>query len=160
MGEHVGGFKGQARGGTHLATRRPGACKRRHATGYSGLPAPGIPMATSRVLLCHCACPNVDTARRLADTLVGEHLAACANVMPGVQSAYRWQGAVQHATEALLLIKTTTAAFDALKLRLLELHPYELPELVATAVVDGHAAYLDWVRANVADTGRTPDKPS
>lgn len=117
-------------------------------------------MNPSDILICHCACPDAATAQRLAEALVGERLGACANVLPGMQSVYRWQGAVEHATEALLVIKTTAAAFDALKARLLALHPYALPELIAAPVVDGHAAYLDWVRANVADAGRESNEQS
>ncbi|TAL75384.1 MAG: divalent-cation tolerance protein CutA [Rhodanobacter sp.] len=112
------------------------------------------------VLLCQCSCPDLACARQLAETLVGERLAACVNVLPGVQSVYRWQGQMQNETEVLLLIKTTAERFDALKARLRALHPYELPELVATPVAAGHAAYLDWVRANVAAAGGPAGKQS
>lgn len=79
-----------------------------------------------------------------------ERLAACVNRLPGIRSTYRWQGVVTTDSEELLLIKTTARRFDALKTRLLELHPYELPELLAVPVAHGHDAYLDWVRANAA----------
>ena len=102
------------------------------------------------VLLCHCSCPDQACARQLAETLVGERLAACVNQLPSVPSTYRWQGAVTTDSEVLLLIKTTAGRFEALKARLLQLHPYELPELVAVPVTHGHDAYLDWVRTNVA----------
>lgn len=117
-------------------------------------------LSPTAVLLCQCACPDLACARHLAETLVGERLAACVNVLPGVQSVYRWQGQMQSETEVLLLIKTTAERFDALKARLLALHPYELPELVATPVAAGHAAYLDWVRANVAAAGGPAGKQS
>jgi len=78
---------------------------------------------------------------------VGEQLAACVNRVPGISSTYRWQGAVTTEREELLLIKTTARRFEALKSRLLELHPYELPELIAIPVERGHDAYLEWVRA-------------
>lgn len=103
------------------------------------------------VLLCYCTCPDAASAARLAEALVEERLAACVNRLPGVASTYRWQGQVTTDHEELLLIKTTAARFDALKARLLALHPYELPELIAVPVERGHAAYLDWVRAGVAD---------
>jgi len=106
------------------------------------------------VLLCCCSCPDAACARMIADTLVAERLAACVNHLPGIRSTYRWQGQVTTDSEELLLIKTTVAGLDALKARLLQLHPYELPELVAIPVTHGHGAYLDWVRANVA--GGTP----
>lgn len=98
------------------------------------------------VLLCYCTCPDAASAQKLAEALVGERLAACVNRLPAVTSTYRWEGKVVTDSEELLLIKTTADRFAALRERLLALHPYELPELIAVAVVDGHHAYLDWVR--------------
>jgi periplasmic divalent cation tolerance protein len=86
-------------------------------------------------------------AQEIAEALVGEQPAACVNRVPGISSTYRWQGAVTTEREELLLIKTTARRFEALKSRLLELHPYELPELIAIPVERGHDAYLEWVRA-------------
>ncbi|MFC5436311.1 divalent-cation tolerance protein CutA [Rhodanobacter umsongensis] len=102
------------------------------------------------VLLCYCSCPDAASAQAIAEALVGERLAACANRLPGIRSIYRWQGEVTTGSEELLLIKTTGGRFDALKARLLQLHPYEVPELVAVPVARGHEAYLEWVRANAA----------
>ncbi|GLQ51754.1 divalent-cation tolerance protein CutA [Dyella flava] len=101
----------------------------------------------SQVLLCYCTCPTAESAAHLAETLVGEALAACVNRVSGIQSTYRWKGEVTTDTEQLLLIKTTADRFEALKERLLALHPYELPELIAVPVERGHTAYLEWVRA-------------
>jgi len=103
------------------------------------------------ILLCLCTCPDAASAQRLAETLVGERLAACVNRLPGVLSTYRWQDKVQTDGEELLLIKTTAERFEALKARLLALHPYELPELIALPVERGHATYLDWVRTHSID---------
>ncbi|WP_426687868.1 divalent-cation tolerance protein CutA [Rhodanobacter ginsengiterrae] len=103
------------------------------------------------VLLCYCSCPDAASARTLAETLVGERLAACVNHLPGMQSTYRWQGAVTSDAEHLLLIKTTAAGLPALRDRLLELHPHDLPELIAVPVTLGHDAYLQWVRDNVGN---------
>ncbi|RUL70177.1 divalent-cation tolerance protein CutA [Dyella choica] len=100
-----------------------------------------------RVLLCYCTCPDTASAQRLAQALVNESLAACVNQVPGIRSTYRWRGEVTTDSEDLLLIKTTEARFGALKERLLALHPYELPELIAVPVEHGHAAYLEWVRS-------------
>ena len=105
-------------------------------------------MPDPAILLCLCTCPDAASAQQLAETLVGERLAACVNRLPGVLSTYRWQGEVNTDAEELLLIKTTAECFEALKVRLLELHPYELPELIALPVECGHATYLDWVRTN------------
>jgi len=103
------------------------------------------------VLLCHCTCPDPASARHIAETLVSERLAACVSQLPGIQSTYRWQGAVTTDSEVLLLIKTTAARFEALRQRLLQLHPHELPELLAVAAEHGHPAYLEWVRASCRD---------
>ncbi len=89
--------------------------------------------------------PNSDAAADLAKKVVGEKLAACANVMPAVRSIYRWQGAVQDENEVLVLLKTRQARFDKLKARILELHPYDVPEVIAIPVEQGHGAYLDWI---------------
>ena len=106
--------------------------------------------ATTNLLLCYCTCPDAASARAIAESIVNEKLAACVSRLPGVSSTYRWQDAVRTDSEELLLIKTTAAGFEALKSRLLQLHPYETPELIAVPVQAGHAAYLDWVRANTA----------
>lgn len=82
---------------------------------------------------------------------MGERLAACVNRLAGISSTYRWQGAVITDSEELLVIKTTAGRFDALKARLLALHPYEVPELIAVPATHGHGAYLDWVRSSCID---------
>ena len=108
-------------------------------------------MSDPAILLCLCTCPDAASAQKLAETLVGERLAACVNRLPGVLSTYRWQGEVNTDNEELLLIKTTADRLPALERRVLELHPYEVPELIAVPVADGHAAYLDWVREHSRD---------
>lgn len=108
------------------------------------------------LLLCYCTCPDADSAQRIAESLVAECLAACVNRLPGVVSTYRWQGEVTAEHEHLLLIKTTAARFEALRERVLALHPYDLPELIAVPVECGHEAYLAWVRAGAADPTARP----
>jgi periplasmic divalent cation tolerance protein len=88
-------------------------------------------------------------AERIARALVEERLAACANVVPGVVSVYRWKGVVERENELMLVIKTTGERVEHLKARLLELHPYELPEVVVIPIVGGHQAYLDWLAEQV-----------
>lgn len=95
--------------------------------------------------IVHCTCPDAETAARIAQTLVDERLAACASLLPGVHSIYRWQGAVQQADEVLLLIKTAADRLQALIARIGALHPYELPEVIAVEATGGSAAYLAWV---------------
>jgi periplasmic divalent cation tolerance protein len=84
--------------------------------------------------------------RTLAETLVGERLAACVTVQAPMDSVYRWRGSVEHDRERQLLIKTTTERVSALAARVRELHPYELPEFLVTPVLDGSAEYLAWLR--------------
>lgn len=105
-------------------------------------------MAADDVLLVWCTCP-ADAAGPLAEALVGDRLAACVNRIGPVQSTYRWQGAIECASETLLAIKTTAARYPALQARLRELHPYELPEIIATSVSNGLPDYLAWVRGGV-----------
>ena len=89
---------------------------------------------------------DMDTAERIGKTLVEEHLAACVNVVPGIRSFYRWEGAVADDSEFLLIIKTQSSRFEALKARVLDLHAYDLPEIVGLPIEMGHEAYLDWIR--------------
>ncbi|HWC25378.1 MAG TPA: divalent-cation tolerance protein CutA [Solirubrobacteraceae bacterium] len=95
-----------------------------------------------------------ERARPIADALVERELVACVNVLPAVQSVYRWKGAVEHDEEALLVVKTTRNALDALSDALAELHPYETFELVALDVAGGSRDYLDWITASVAPPAR------
>ncbi len=93
--------------------------------------------------------PTAERAAELARALVEERLAACGNVIPGLRSIYRWQGKVEDDAEALLVLKTTRARFDALRDRVLALHPYDVPEVLALPVEAGSAAYLAWLAAQV-----------
>jgi periplasmic divalent cation tolerance protein len=91
--------------------------------------------------------PSAEKAAELARALVEERLAACGNVVPGLRSIYRWEGKVHDDAEALLVLKTTRARFEALRDRVLALHPYEVPEVLALPVEAGSAAYLAWIGA-------------
>lgn len=103
-----------------------------------------------RMLLVLCACPDEATAESLAEDAVGAHLAACASLVPGLRSVYRWEGRIQRAQEVLLMLKTTPAHWDALRDRLAAAHPYELPEIVAVEPATGLAGYLQWVADETA----------
>ena len=81
--------------------------------------------------------------------LVEARLAACANVLAGATSIYRWQGAIEDDAEWLLIAKTTEARFEALRAHVVAHHPYDVPEVVALPILAGHAPYLDWVAAQV-----------
>jgi periplasmic divalent cation tolerance protein len=89
--------------------------------------------------------PNLQVATQIAEALVGEQLVACVNVLPEVMSIYRWKGAVERARELLCVIKTTAERFEAVRARVVSLHPYEVPEVIALPVTDGHAPYLEWM---------------
>ncbi len=102
------------------------------------------------LLLVLTTAPGPDEAARIARALVEERLAACGNVVPGLRSIYRWEGKVEDAPEALLLLKTTRARFPALRERLLALHPCEVPEVLALPVEAGAERYLAWLGAETA----------
>ena len=84
-------------------------------------------------------------ALQLANSLIDEKLAACINILPGLTSIYRWQGKRETGTEELLMIKTTQDNYPTLQARIEELHPYELPEVIAVPIQAGLPAYLNWV---------------
>jgi periplasmic divalent cation tolerance protein len=88
---------------------------------------------------------DMASARLLARALVERRLAACVNMLPAVQSVYRWNDVVEEAVEVTLLIKTTTARYDELEQAIRALHPYELPEVIAVPVSAGLPAYLGWI---------------
>ena len=94
------------------------------------------------VNLVFCSCPDRQTADLLATTLVEEQLAACVSTLPAITSVYRWQGQLERAEEVLLLAKTEASRVPALSARILALHPYELPEVVAVEATGGLPAYL------------------
>jgi len=95
-------------------------------------------------------CPDLASAERIATALVEERLAACVNRIAGVASTYRWHGEVQRGDEILLLIKTSGERFDAVRERIVALHPYELPEVIAVDIALGLPPYLDWIASETA----------
>ena len=97
------------------------------------------------VLTVFTTWPDLETARAAARTLVEERLAACGNILPGVESVYRWEGKVETGAEVLVVFKTTIGRYPALETRLRALHPYQVPEVLALRVTDGLPAYLRWV---------------
>ncbi|TMB10796.1 MAG: divalent-cation tolerance protein CutA [Deltaproteobacteria bacterium] len=89
--------------------------------------------------------PTADAAVEVAKALIGEKLAACANILPALRSIYRWEGKVQDENEVLVLLKSRQGQYESLKTRILELHPYDVPEILAIPIERGHGAYLDWI---------------
>ena len=99
-------------------------------------------------LLVLTTCPGSTTAKRIANDLVMEKLAACVQIIPGVQSFFCWAGRMDNAAELLLLIKTTSDRYKALENRIKVLHPYELPEVISVTISGGLERYLDWIDTN------------
>ena len=100
-------------------------------------------MQTTLLVLTNC--PDEESANAIALALVEERLAACVNILPRVQSVYRWQGAVESATEIPLFIKSTATNYPALEAAIRNRHPYQVPEIIALPVECGLPAYLDWI---------------
>lgn len=103
--------------------------------------------AKSQFVLVLSTCPGSITAKKIANELVGDQLAACVQIVPGVQSFFRWVGKVDHKEEYLLLIKTTVERVPELQERIKSLHPYELPEIVTVPINGGLPGYLSWIQA-------------
>jgi periplasmic divalent cation tolerance protein len=114
---------------------------------------------TSRPQIVLCTCPDHAVATSIAEQVVERGLAACVNLVKGVESIYRWQGKVEHDHEYLLIIKTTAECFGDLEKCICKSHPYELPELIVFSIQGGSKAYLDWIGNNVGRDWRN-DKGS
>jgi periplasmic divalent cation tolerance protein len=92
---------------------------------------------------------NGEEAARLADLLIGAHLAACVQILPEMESVYRWEGKIERQAEILLLAKTTRSKFAELEREIRALHSYETPEIIALPIVAGSAPYLQWLTDSV-----------
>ena len=103
-------------------------------------------MSTPNAVEVHITAPNREQAATMARALVNERLAACVNVVDGVQSVYRWQEKVEESAEVLCLVKTRPDLLDALTARVQALHPYDVPEILAFEVMDGSPTYLNWLQ--------------
>lgn len=105
-------------------------------------------MSEVRVILC--TFPSAEQARQIGTVLVERQLAACVNLLPGVESIYRWEGKVEKAAEVLAVFKTSAAGFPAFEKALTELHPYEVPEIIAVQPAAVAETYTAWVLRNLA----------
>ena len=103
----------------------------------------GFYMTDKRIVLSTAG--SQDEARKIAEHLVQHQLAACVNVVPQIESIYRWQGKIESSTEWLLLIKTTQEKFPSVRDAIRQLHSYDLPECISLAIDDGSEAYLAWI---------------
>lgn len=105
-------------------------------------PAPIVVFVTS---------PKHD-AKRIANDLIQHRLAACVNIVDHIESIYAWKGEVCEASESLLIIKTIETRFEALRIRVVEIHPYDVPEVISIPIQSGHAAYLEWIGDSTSST--------
>ena len=94
--------------------------------------------------------PTRTEADQIAEMLIDTKLAACVQILPEIESVYRWQGAVERQREVLLIVKTTTECFTRLETKVREIHSYDTPEIVAMPITSGSPAYLEWLKANVS----------
>jgi|SRR6266850_2487199 len=92
---------------------------------------------------------NTEDASRLAEMLVSQCLAACVQILPEIQSVYRWQGKIERQPEVLVIVKTTKSSFEKLEREVRAIHSYETPEIVALPLTAGSAPYLEWLGSNV-----------
>jgi periplasmic divalent cation tolerance protein len=96
-------------------------------------------------LIIFCTCPNKDTAEKIARLLVETNMAACVNILPGISSIYSWKGQIESAQEHLLLIKAHKDYYQSIETTIRDLHPYELPEIIAVPIDCGLPEYLHWI---------------
>jgi periplasmic divalent cation tolerance protein len=100
-------------------------------------------------IVVYVTVPSNDEAKRIAGSIIEHKLAACVNIVSGVQSFFRWQGTLDCAQESLLIIKTTRAKFLSLSRHVASVHSYEVPEIIALPVIAGNEAYLRWIDDSV-----------
>lgn len=105
---------------------------------------------TGRIVVL-CTAGSAGDAERIAWAMVEQGHAACVNVVSGVSSFYRWKEEIAHEAEWLLVMKTTAARFEALREALVEMHPYDVPEVIELPIERGHAPYLEWIDASVGE---------
>src|SRR5438045_2200873 len=103
-------------------------------------------MAAAEVLLALSTFPDEETARKITRALVESELVACGNIVPRVESIYRWQGKVQSNSEVLVLFKLPISRYAEFAAKLKSLHPYDVPEIVAFDITHGSPEYLEWVK--------------
>jgi periplasmic divalent cation tolerance protein len=120
-------------------------------------PTASPPLTPADFVVVMVTVPDEETSSRLAHALVGEQLAACVNVLPGVRSVYVWEGEICNEGELLCLIKTRRELFPSVRDRVVDLHPYQVPEIVALPLVEGSEPYLTWLRENTRPSTRIID---
>jgi periplasmic divalent cation tolerance protein len=105
--------------------------------------------SSDRFLTVFVTAPDISTARKLARATLTGHLAACANLIPKIESHYRWRGKIESSAEVLIVFKTTKAKLRALEKLVIAKHPYDTPEFIVLPIAGGNRRYLDWIAASV-----------
>jgi periplasmic divalent cation tolerance protein len=100
---------------------------------------------SAKYYLIYCTCPDQAIATELAQQLIAMKVAACINILPNLTSIYNWEGQIETATESLLMIKTTIERYSELETLILQLHPYQVPEIIATPIEKALPNYLNWI---------------
>jgi periplasmic divalent cation tolerance protein len=103
----------------------------------------------NKYIMVFSSFPSSDIGKKVARVLIQEKLAACVNIIPGIQSVFLWEEQMHEAHEAILLIKTLAEKYKELEKKILELHPYACPEVIAMDVKDGNTKFLNWVQQAV-----------
>lgn len=116
----------------------------------TGEPDPNGSPVVAGMLVVLCTFPDADTARRICNEIISENLAACVNLIPGVESIYRWEGKIEQASEVLAIFKVSAVGFEDLKENLLDKHPYENPEIVGIRADQVTEEYLKWVSSTAS----------
>ena len=102
-------------------------------------------VSTPQLIMCYVTCPNDQVATQIAGALVSEKLAACCKIVPGVKSIYEWEGKIEESLEHLVIIKTQAHLFNKLSARVKALHPYDVPEVIASPIEHYEPTYGQWV---------------
>jgi periplasmic divalent cation tolerance protein len=105
---------------------------------------------TDNFIIILSTCPDRKTAYGIARILLEKNLCACANILPGIESVYHWEGDIESSQEYLLLIKTRADAYAKIEKTIVTHHPYELPEIIAVPIEAGLPEYLSWIDNNVS----------
>lgn len=109
-------------------------------------------MTEANPILVLCTCPNQAVAEEISQQLLQKRLAACINSIAGVTSSYRWQGKIETEAEVLMIIKSTSEQYPVLQNEIAQLHPYELPEILAVTIDTGLPSYLNWIVENTTES--------
>ena len=110
-----------------------------------------MPITKSEVIIVFVTVPGLREGSRISKAILTSRLAACVNVIPGVQSMYQWKGKIVREKEAMLVMKTTRARYQKLEQKIKQLHPYEVPEVIAMPLICGSPQYIGWVTREVAN---------